>query len=370
MESRRLDLAHAGDVTAARSRIEDYALGGEIQRSVVDMLEKQRSLEYWSPEYQAWEEVLTKYLKTGGVPELTTQYLGELFDKVDQITIPDNPLSPVYEDIHSLFTSVQGELFKGTAHSDIVQFCETVGNFYISQKRFIWRDIHSEGVANEVMLSLLSRGTYRSLMCALILYRNHQCKGFTFPQTIHDEIADRINAWRDTYVKEFKRVQEMLGARSKQYIWYRDSVLRCVSEAFTDCVSREKRVFVPAEVTLKEEQVVCRKINGYLNSGPLGLRPQADKTYAFDAMYQIFFNNKVENEDNAENCHHALCICRSAFDTMVNYLFDFYWCVKYGDLGRKLYDRIVAMDANDSQDINPDDYYASLIYRGFQVKLE
>lgn len=370
MESRRLNLSGSEDMTATSSRIEDYALDGEIKSAVLEMLETQKGLEFWSPEYQAWEPILTKYLKTGGVPQLTTKYLGGLFDKRDDIAVPASAYTQAYQDIHSLYTTVNGELFKGVRYSDIVDFQNTICNFLVSQKKSIWRDIHTDAVMNEVMSTLLNEGTYRGLMCALILCRNHQAKDFEFQEKYVLEIASRIDTWRQTYAAEFRKIQTMLGDRNSNYIWYHDSVLECVDAAFTDCANKDKRMFVPARITIREEKVICQMINGYLNGGPLGIRPLTSTTYAFDAMFQIFYNNVAENPNNAENCHHALCVRRSAFDTMVNYLFDFYWNVQYGDLGKMLYDRVLLMEDSESSDINPADYRASLLYRGFPLNVQ
>lgn len=368
METRKLDLFGDGDSQSSSTRPEDYVLRGDIQQYAKEMLDITQDLEYWSPVYQACEPLLTKYLATGSVPELTRIYLSGIYDKVDKIDVPETACTSIYTDIHLLFNTSTGELFRGLDHNAIVEFCNTAGIFFTSQKRVIWRDMHNETIMNEVMDGLLNKGTYRSLMCATILYRNQRARDFRYDTRYRDEIRGRLDRWVAEYTAEFEKVMGMLGEQNEFYIWYRPSVLSCVQRGFQQCLSESGLVFLTPEISKTEPQPVCTAINSYMNGGPLGTRPVSDRrSYAFDALYKLFFENKEGDPHRYEDCHHALCIGRSSYDTFQSYLRDFYLGVEKGELGTWLLNRIIAMQGNENVPMTEEEYRASLIVRGFPL---
>lgn len=369
MATKLLNLSGSQEQTTSSTNPEDYILEGDIEKYAVDMMERASEFEYWSPTYQACEPLLMKYLQTGSVPDLTRAYLMTLYEKVDTIPVPKNPYTQFYCDIYALINNTRGEIFKGLMHDNIVDFCNTIVTFFNTQKRVIWRDMHSNAVMHEVMEGLLAKDTYRSLMCAVMLFRNQRAKGFLYEENYEREIRARLDKWIADYTKEFEKIYGMLGKQNEFYIWYRPTVLSCVRRGYDLCLKERGLVFLTPDVSKSEPQLVCQAINSYMNGGPLGTRPLNDRqSYAFDALYKIFFDNKMDDPDNFEGCSHALCIGRSSFDTFQNYLHAFYGFVERRELGQMLLDRIIAMENNENAPLTSEEYEASLRFRGFPLE--
>lgn len=368
MATKLLNLAGDGERSTSSTNPDDYILTGEIEAYAIEMMKQAPTLEYWSPVYQACEPLLTKYLQTGSVPDLTRANLMKLYEKVDRIPVPTSPYTQFYNDIHSLMNNTRGELFKGLVHKDIVEFCETIISFFNMSKRVIWRDMHSNAVMHEVIEGLLAKPTYRSLMCAVMLFRNQRANGFKYEPNYEQEIRGRLDKWMAEYTAEFEKIMKMLGKQNEFYIWYRPACLACVQRGFDLCLKERGLVFLTPEVSKTEPQLVCQAINSYLNGSPLGTRPLNDRqSYAFDALYKIFFENNVDDPDNFEGCFHALCIGKSSYDTFQNYLHAFYGFVERREIGQMLLDRIVAMEVNENAPMTAEEYEASLLFRGFPM---
>lgn len=368
MEMRKMNLTGGNSSRTSSTNKEDYFLNGSIYNAAMEMLKKEPELEYWSPVYQAWEPLLMKYLKTGSVPELTTEHLNRLYDKVDRIEVPTNGYTQFYCDIHALYNTSYGELFKLINHDMVIDFCQRVCQFFMSQRRIIWRDMHSADIMDEVMEGLLNINTHRSLMCASMLLRTHRARDYKYKAEYKATIRERLDKWIAEYTQEFNRVYALLGDQREFYIWYCPAALDCMQRAVRDCTEMAGIVFMTPEISRREPEPVKAAINAYLSVSPWGTRPLASKSYAFDAMYKMFYDNHVEDPRNTEGVFHALCIGRSSFDTMCNYLNDFYGSVQYCTLGQKLLERIQAMADNDNLSITPEEYRASLLYRGFPMK--
>lgn len=203
-------------------------------------------------------------------------------------------------------------------------------------------------------------------MCAAILYREHQPVGFDYSDEIRDEIQGKLNAWRDEFVAEFTQVQQFLGDLVGQYSWYCDTVKNAISRSWDNALIRSNRPsFVTVEEQLSLSKDCADDLLGYITSSPAGIVPNLTGTAVFDAMYQIFYNNVAGDEENAERSFFALCIPAGKFRTMVDYLYDFYWCVADGLLSSALYARIVVAYQKNQDRTSPEDYLASLQYRGY-----
>lgn len=366
MEVKRMNLERRTTPTASGSRIMDFALGQERLEQVEAVIAESEQLEFWSPKYQAWRNLLEWYLTSGNNPELTKQVYLDLLEKTDWIAVPEGPLTHIYRDIMRLQNTSGSELFSEVAYPTIQDFCSNYCHLFISQRRRLLKEIHTEGVCMDVMNQLLERGTHRSLMCAAILYREHQPTGFDYSDEIRDTIQGRLDKWCDEFVQEFTNVQTLLGDLVGQYSWYCDTVKLAIKRAWSNALIRSNR---PSFVTVDEQLSLSKDcaddLLGYISNSPAGILPNLTGTAVFDAMYQIFFNNVADDDTNAERAFFALCITSGKFKTMVDYLYDFYWCVADGLLSSALYARVVVAHQKNPERTDPDDYLASLQYRGY-----
>lgn len=366
MEVKKMNLGQNSPREASGSKIMDFALGKERLVRLESMIEESKQLEFWSPKYQAWRKLLELYLSSGNNPELTKTMLMPLLEKEDWLPIPEGPETSIYRDIMRLKNTSGSELFESVHYSTIQNFCATYCQFFISQRKRLLREMHTPGVCMDVMSQLLSRDTYRSLMCAAILYRENQPVDFDFPAEVHDQIAERLASWAGEFNAEFLAVQELLGDLSSQYNWYCDDVRQTITAAWNNGLIRSNRPdLVPVATQLALTKDCADNLLGYLSASPVGIGPDLSGTATFDAMYQIFYNNDANDPDNAERAFYALCIPASKFKTMVDYLYDFYWCVSDGLLSSALYARIVVAFQKRSDSTDPGDYLASLQYRGY-----
>lgn len=366
MEVKKMNLGRSPSHEAGGSKIMDFALGKGRLAKLESVIEESSQLEFWSPKYQAWRKLLELYLSSGNNPALAKSYLLPLLKKEDWIAVPDCPATPIYHDVMRLKNTSGSELFQDIYFTSIQEFCQVYCQFFISQRKRLLREMHTEGVCMDVMSQLLNRGTYRSLMCAAILYREDQPIGFDFPSEIEEQISERLHSWAQEFNQEFLGIQELLGGLSQQYNWYCDTVREAIVAAWDVGLIRSNRpnlVSVAAQRALSKD--CADDLLGYISASPVGIGPNMQGTAAFDAMYQIFYNNVADDPDNAERAFFALCIPESKFKTMVDYLYDFYWCVADGLLSSALYARIVVAFQKNKDSTDPRDYLASLMYRGY-----
>ncbi len=352
--------------TASGSKIMDFALGAERLTKVESVLQEALDLEFWAPKFQAWRNLLEWYLSSGNNPELTKQTLLPLLEKEDWLNVPSGPLTNMYSDVMRLSNTSGSEVFQDVYYNTIQDFCNNQCFFFYSQHKRLLREIHSPGVYDDVMRQLLAKGTYRSLMCATVLYREKQNSSYEFPAECVEELSSRLATWTDEFVSEFKGIQDMLGGLSEQYSWYCDIVRTAIERAWRTALQRTGRPdLVTIDETLSLSKDTADSLLGYISACPVGIGPPLKGTDTFDAMYQIFYNNIEDDPDNAERCFHALCIPDSKFKTMVDYLYDFYWCVSDGLLSSAMHARMVVAYQRNKDSIDPDAYLASLQYRGY-----
>lgn len=366
MSVKRMNLGQASPSAMSGSKILDYALGEERLSRLEGVIRESDKLEFWSPKYQAWRKLLEWYLSSGNNPVLAQTKLLPLLEKEDWLDVPEGPLTQMYRDTMRLRNTSGSELFQDVYYKDITQFCDVQCQFFISQKNRVWRELHSDAIYNDVMKQLLDKGTHRATMCALVLYREHQRDTVEFDPEMVTDLQSRVSKWRDDFVTEFKAIQEMLGDLVHRYSWYCDIVLNAIMRAWDNAfVLHNRPDLVTADENLELSRDTAADLLGYLNACPVGIGPAFGDTSAFDAMYQIYYNNIVDDADNAERCFFALCIPSSKYKTMVDYLYDFYWCVADGLLSSALYARMVVAHQRNKDSVHPDDYLASLQYRGY-----
>lgn len=366
MSVSRMNLNNEPPQKATGSKILDFALGEERLNKVESVLHEALELEFWHPKFQAWRKLLEHYLSSGNNPELTKQTLLPLLEKEDWLLVPEGPLTPLFRDVMKLQNTSGSEVFQDVYYETIKDFCTNQCFFFYSQHKRLHRELQSPGVYEDVMKQLLAKGTYRSLMCATILYREKQSASYEFPAECIEELSTRLSAWVDEFVREFQNIQEMLGRLSTQYSWYCDTVRDAIKRAWSTALVRTGRPeLVTVDETLSLSKDTADELLGYLSASPVGIGPPLKGTDTFDAMYQIYYNNIDDDPDNAERCFFALCVPASKFKTMVDYLYDFYWCVSDGLLSSAMYARIVVAYQRNKDAIDPDTYLASLQYRGY-----
>lgn len=366
MSVQKMNLVKTPRRKAAGSKISDFALGKERRAKVEDVLKETINLEFWSPKYQAWRKLLEWYLSSGNDSELTKSTLLPLLEKEDWLAIPEGPMTPMYRDVMRLKNTSGSELFQDVYYKTIQDFCANQCFFFHSQRKRLIREVQAPAVYDDVMRQLLERDTYRSLMCALTLYRQKQPVSYEFKQEAIDTLASRLNDWLVKFLEEFQAIQDMLGDLSKQYSWYCDTVRDAIQRAWSTALVRTGRPdLVSVDERLSLSKDTADDLMGYLTAAPTGTGPALTDTAVFDAMYQIYYNNIADDPDNAERCFFALCIPPSKFNTMVDYLYDFYWCVADGLLSSALHARIVVAYQKNKDSLDPGDYLASLYYRGY-----
>lgn len=366
MEVKKMNLGQTPTHEASGSRISDFALGAERVSKLKSILEESRRLEFWSPKYQAWRVLLEQYLSSGNYPELTRTELAPLLEKKDWITIPTGPLTNIYRDIMRLRNTSGSELFPDVQYTQIQEFCSVYCQYFVTQRKRLLKEIHSKGVCEDVMNQLLGSGTYRGLMCATILYRHNQPCNYVYTEEVRAAITERLQEWKQIFYTEFCEAQAFLGESVGLYNWYCDTVRDAICRSWDNALISDNRPdFVTAGERLALSKDCADNLHGYISDSPAGIGPSMLGTAAFDAMYQIFYNNDPDSPDNAERAFFALCVPQSTFKTMVDYLYDFYWCVADGLLSSALYARIVVAYQQNKDSTDPDDYRASLVYRGY-----
>lgn len=362
----KINLTQSSTPKASGSKIADFALGKERLGKLERVIAEADTLEFWSPKYQAWRKLLEWYLSSGNNPVLAQTKLLPLLHKEDWLTVPESELTPIFRDIIRMKNTSGTELFKEVYYNTIQDFCQNQCWFFTSQSQRLWREIHSPNVCTEVMTGLVKGQTYRSLMCAIILFRENQATGYEFPEELVTELQVRVDVWKHEFLAEFKAIQEMLGDLSHLYSWYCDTVRIAIERAWDNALVKHNRpLLVTAEETIALSKDVGADLQGYLSASPVGIGPNFLDTASFDALYQIFYNNDPSAPDNTERCFYALCLPHARFKWVVDNLYDFYWCVMDGLLSSAMYARICVAFQKNKDAIDPIDYQSSLCYRGY-----
>lgn len=362
----KINLTKSSAPKASGSKITDFALGKERLEKLESVIAEADTLEFWSPKYQAWRKLLEWYLSSGNNPVLAQTKLLPILHKEDWLAVPEGELTPIFRDIVRMKNTSGTELFRDIYYNTLEDFCKEQCWFFTTQSQRIWREIHQPNICTEIMTGLVEGTTYRSMMCAVLFFRENQATGLAYPPELLAKLQAKVDAWRNEFLAEFKAIQEMLSDKLHLYSWYCDTVFNAIKRAWDNALVLHNRpLLVTAEENMSLSKDVAADLQGYLSASPVGIGPNFLDTASFDALYQIYYNNDSSAPDNNERCFYALCVPHARFKWVIDNLYDFYWCVMDGLLSSAMYARICVAFQKNKDAIDPVDYQASLAYRGY-----
>lgn len=345
----------------------EYQVSPERLHRLEGLLPALVKLEYWNPVYQAWRPFLDVYFKCGCNPSLTVKYGSLLMSKEDYLNPPRSRYSDVFEEISKLRTTTGTVLFEGMWFNDIRDLCETQILFFMQNRKRIVSQLHNSDMFVSTMRELLSKNTWRSLLCAVYLYRHSQLEYFEVPNDIVNTLSDRLSEWVKSFIVTFDEVTEFVSDNGGIYGWYCESIRNVIIRVWESALQLNKRVslLTPSDVNslspyLKQDLIA------YVNSCPVVYdNPFKDSTI-WDCLCNIYYSANPNPDTFIEETFYALCIPKSYIKRFCDGLNDFYWIVKDGHLTQALYDRkITEFSTGENRDITPEMYLSDLYMRGF-----
>lgn len=371
MDIRKMTLIESPIKEISSSTMADYKCGPDRLR----ILEQNAAVflfgEYWDPRYQAWKSYLDTYLASGVNPEMAAKYMKPFLEKEqrEQLSPAQNKFSQMYNDALSLKGNAAIPLFDGVFFREIEQFCDPYCKFFISSQKAVASQLYSPAMYVGTINDLLQRGNWKSLMCALVLYRHCQLDDFSWPTDVIMSLQSRLGEWLGIYLDAFQEVTEFIGESNWAYSWYCPEVLTVIQQVWaTALLLKDRPEVIKRDTVYKLSPAVASKLVGYVNSCPAVYDDPYDKLTVWNAVFALFGAENKEDPALSEKAFYALCVPRSYLSRMCNSLYDFYWMVKDKLLTSQLYIRKQVAYANgDTPFETPEAYLEKLYDRGFPV---
>lgn len=367
MDIRRMALIDAPIQKVSGVPMSAYACGPDKVVILENLLEEFSTAEFWDPALQAWWSFLDVYLSSGVNPPFTTKYYGQLLAKKDYLSVAPAFKSELFGEILRWKNTSGSVIFEDYFYNDILAFCDTQCKFFISSRKVLGKQLYTPGVYTGTLSDLLARGTWRGLMCALVLYRHCQIEDFEWPANLIATMREKLGEWLEKFVQAFQNVQSFIGPDNVVYQWYHPVVLEVIQRTWSSALLLKNRPLVVTQSdVLSLPTNIASELVRYVNNSPAVYdNPYAEQT-VWDAMSALFYPEDADAPDFCEKAYTAACVPKSYFNRMCDTLYEFYWSVKDGLFTGQLYARKeVAFSSGESDAESPAIYLEGLYDRGF-----
>ena len=367
MDLRRMALIDAPITKVSAVSMEAYKIGQDKLEMLEEFISKLLTMEYWDPIFHAWQPFIDTYLSSGVNPEMAGRYYRVFLGKEDLLEAKPAAYSNLFAEILKMKNTSGTVVFNGYFYSDLYAFCENQCKFFISTQKTIAKQLYSPEIYTSTLTSLLNLGTWRGVMCALILYRHCQIEQFSWPSSCVLSLQDKLGEWLETFLREFDRVASFVASNSQVYTWYQPRVLEVIRRMWSSSLQIQGR---PLVITDKDVYAVssdvATKLVKYVNISPAVYDDPFNEQTVWDSMSALFFAKDPQSPTLAEEAYKAPCVPKSYLKKMCDTLYDFYWVLKDGLLTEQLYVRkeVEFATARDNSQ-TPEEYLEELYNHGF-----
>lgn len=367
MDLRRMALIDAPITKVSAAGMDAYKLGADKLQMLSGLLLELSEKEYWDPVFQAWNPFIDRYLSSGVNPTLSSQYYAMLLQKQDNLTAAPAPYSEMFAEILKMKNTSGVVAFENIFYSDILFFCENQCKFFVSTQQALAKQLYSRELYVQILSDLLGMGTWRTLMCALILFRHCQIEDFNWPSSVILSLQDRLGEWLEKFLLAFDDATEFIGPSHVVYTWYQPKVREVIKRTWgTALLVTNRPLVISKDDVYAVDSEVATQLVKYVNTSPAVYDDPFDEQTVWDSMSALFNAPNPEDPALAESVYKALCVPRSYFKKMCNTLYEFYWVVKDQRLTSQLYARKqVEWSANADSDKTPAEYLEELYNHGF-----
>lgn len=348
--------------------MQDYVLGDERRKMLEGILPDMVSGMPWDPKFCAWRPFLSTYLSSGCNPELTRKYYFQIETAPRCLSVPGNSKSEFFDSVCRLLSGSDGKIFVNTDYAEVVNFCETVCKFFITQSKNFTSNLHSTKMHRSTLAGLLEMQSWESLMCALTLYRHPQVESDDLwtPQLIM-KLQARLGDWLQSFLESFDRVTKFVAENNGKYSWYCDTVRSILQRTWSTALLMENR---PDPLGSKEVWNIPIDVSDTLVDtvvkSPAWYDEPYDRQATFDALTNVFFPDDSKDPNYLCKAFFGICAPKGKIKRVADTLYGFYWVVKDQKLTYMLYNRR-AVEYRQGIGLSepPDTYLDSLYIRGF-----
>lgn len=328
-DARSLRLEADGYSNVSVIHNDNYKLGEDALKQFTQELPHLATLNYWSPEYQAWWPLVQRYLTSSVSPELAEEWLLEFNAKVSTFTVPTSKNARIYAAIRSMYSHPDIEAFKDIYWQEICDFYQLIPR-YIDNQKVIFGYLYSAENYIELITSLMNAPDNKYFAEALYLYRHCVLKANPTPKDLVQRLQQCADDWADRYSKEFCRVQSILPDTTGMYMWYTDEIKELVCRVWHTALdlSSSRKIIDVCDV-MKMPVWLSESVTSYLNNLPCTFTLSMNSVSVFNALEYAFLPNASLSDPQMI---YPFCIVRSYINSMFKTLGDFYWLCQSGEL--------------------------------------
>lgn len=366
-----LDTSPASNVRAIPE--ETYQLRIEQLEQLETVIKRLLTLDYYSPEYQAWEPFVQAYLKSGNNPTMMSKYGNKLSEKIEEFEPPKSAWGNVLEAVLAANRSRSSEVYEGLCWSDIVDFQQMVPK-YIDQQKPIKAVLYSANNFNAAMQLLLQKGDaqYSSkLPWAIYMYRHQMISDNPKAAIWREEIDRQVSAWVEEFFSFFEMVSNFIGKQTAVYEWYQPGICKLICNAWLTATDLSpRRSVISAQDVFSMPVWLSEQITDYLGTLPCVLTTPVTPDYILDALEYAMDENANYGDKRSI---YMFCIPQDYLKKFFQILGDFYWDVERGTIVTFMRNRVASLYAEkkylDAAAKTPEEYDAELLERGFPLEL-
>lgn len=353
---------------------EEFRLGAERLSELERLLPELIKLDYWSPEFQAWEPFVTAYLQSGVASQLAAVWLPRFSRKIEEIGPNKSKFHNIFAEVMHMTKAVSVECFADYSWEEITEFVDWIPT-YIDNRKTINKFLFDTERYNGLLDSMLKRkeasaGYSENLAYAVYLYRHCMFDYEPYkPQTI-DELKAQLSAYTTDFEKTFTVVSGFIGENSDVYKWYTLAVKKIISKAWTSSLDlTSNRSVITAGDVFNMPVWLSEQLTDYVASLPCTYTVTPDPLFILDAL-EYALSKEASFED--PQMIYAFCVPKSYLKNFIDRLSMFYWDVKEGRFVSQLRAMVSAQYTKsvDGEAKTPEEYDEELRSRGFPLEVD
>lgn len=366
-----LDASPASDVRAVPE--ETYQLRTEQIDQLEKVIQRLLTLDYYSPEYQAWEPFIQAYLKSGNNPSMMTRYGNKLLEKIEEFEPPKSQWDGMLEAILSANRSRSSEVYEGICWNEIIDFQQMVPK-YIDQQRPIKSVLFSAANFNGAMQLMLQKKDNEKysakLPWAVYMFRHQMIQNNPKAAEWKEEIDKQVSQWVLEFASFFEMVAKFIGEQTDVYEWYQPNIMKLISQAWLSATDLSPRRSVISATDVFNMPVwLSEQITDYLGTLPCVLTTPVTPEYILDAL-EYAMGEDASYAD--KRTIYMFCIPQEYLKKFFQILGDFYWDVENKTIITFMRNRVASLYAEkkylDVSTKTPEEYDAELLERGFPLE--
>lgn len=370
---RRLNLQERQAVSVSAVPMETYKLGEQRLSELETILPELEKLDYWCPDYQAWEPFLFEYLRSGINSKLATTWLPKFSAKIMELGPTRSRYHNIYAEVLRMNRVVSVEVFEDYSWEDIMEFVEWIPT-YIDNRKTILRYLFDAGNFSTLYTNLLKTQEgelYSSnLIHAVYLYRHCMFDSTPYPAHLVESMEQQLTSYVEDFEKTFTVVSAFCNAEKEVYQWYTPKVKRLISHAWlTASDLSSKRNIINQREVFSMPVWLSEQLTDYLNTLPCVYTVPVEGTFILDALdYALSPDASFDDV----NMLYAFCIPKDYIKKFLDTLSMFYWDVKEGRFVSQLRAMVNAQytSSTDPEVKTPEQYDHELLARGFPLEGE